>query len=87
MRHLAMTGTVTAVESSTGDTYTTKVASVLTQNMTTGAFTNEGTFTITGGTGRFAGATGSGTLLSAGSDAGQAGTLDSLELSGSITLP
>ena len=82
-----VTGTVTAVETSTGDTYTTQVTSVLTQNMTTGAFSNEGTFTITGGTGRFAGATGNGTLLSAGTDGGQAGTLDSLQLSGSINLP
>ncbi len=74
------------METATGDTYSTKITAVLTQNLTPGAFTNEGAYTVAGGPGRFKGATGAGTLLSAGVDAGQTGTLDSLEMTGTINL-
>lgn len=79
-----VTGTLTATETSTGDELSVNVTAVLTQNLSTGAFTTDGTYQITGGTGRFAGASGSGTTTSAGTDAGQAGTITSLTMDGDI---
>jgi hypothetical protein len=81
-------GTITATETETGDTLTVAVELTLTQILETGVFTFEGTFEITGGTGRFAGATGDGTVTGGGtrSEDGQTGTIDEFTLEGNIDL-
>jgi hypothetical protein len=80
-----VTGTLTATETTTGDTLTVAVTATLTQELATpGNFTTAGTYTITGGTGRFAGASGGGTTTSAGVDNGQDGVLTSLTMDGQI---
>jgi hypothetical protein len=83
-------GTVTVTETSTGDTLTLALEGEVTGDGTGVAnapFTTTGTYTITGGTGRFSGASGTGTVTSSGRDSGQTGTLDSLTLTGTIAIP
>jgi hypothetical protein len=79
-------GTITATETETGDTLDVEVDLTLTQILATGAFAFEGTYEITGGTGRFAGATGDGTVTGSGTRAedGQTGTIDDFTLEGNI---
>lgn len=81
-------GTITATETETGDTLDVEVDLTLTQILVTGAFTFEGTYEITGGTGRFDGATGGGTVSGLGvrAEDGQTGTIDEFTLEGNIEL-
>ncbi len=82
------TGTLTATETSTGDTLDVEVDLTLTQSTTTGDFEFDGTYVITGGTGRFAGATGDGAVSGSGNRAldGSSGTVDDFSLEGNIEL-
>lgn len=82
-------GSITILETATGDTLTVDVEGELTGEGNGGPgapFSTTGTYTITGGTGRFTGASGSGTSTSSGTDNGQTGTLDSFTMTGTITL-
>jgi hypothetical protein len=82
-------GTITILETATGDTLTVDVEGELTGDGSgepNAPFTTTGTYTITGGTGRFSGASGTGTATSSGTDDGQSGTLDAITLTGTITL-
>jgi hypothetical protein len=83
------TGTLTATETSTGDTLDVEVDLLLTQSTastTAGDFEFDGTYVITGGTGRFAGATGDGEVSGTGNREmdGSAGTVDDFRLEGNI---
>lgn len=78
------TGTLTATETSTGDTLVVPIVLVLTQNQATGALSFVGTHQIAGGTGRFAGATGSGEIAGSGTRTGQSGTVQSFSMNGTI---
>jgi hypothetical protein len=81
-------GTLTATETATGDTLIEAVELTLTQDQTTGDFDFSGTYEISGGTGRFAGATGNGTVSGSGNRAldGQSGTVDEFSMNGTIDL-
>lgn len=84
-----VTGSITLLETSTGDTLSVTIVGEVTGEgypPPSGAFTSTGTYTITGGTGRFNAASGTGTATSSGTDSGSTGTLDSLTLTGTITL-
>ena len=78
-------GTFELVDESTGDTLELEVQGQQEGNSTTGEFTFTGTYTITGGTGRFVGATGTGDAFARGTDEGQTTTLDVVRLRGTIT--
>jgi hypothetical protein len=83
-----MTGAITLRETSTGDRLFVDIEGELTGDGSgnpNAPFTSTGTYTITGGTGRFNGASGTGTATSSGTDSGQTGTL-ALTLAGNITL-
>lgn len=77
-------GTITATETSTGDTLDVALDVTLTRNNDNGDFTYAGTFEITGGTGRFAGATGDGTTSGSGNRPGADGTVDEFTMLGTI---
>jgi hypothetical protein len=79
-------GTITATETSTGDTLDVTLDVTLTRNDLNGDFTYEGTFEISGGTGRFAGATGSGTTIGSGNRPGENGTVEEFTMIGTIDL-
>ena len=81
-------GTITATDTATGDTLTLSIDGELSGDGSGAAnapFTFTGVYTITGGTGQFAGATGAGRVEATGTDSGQTGTLTSLTLDGAIT--
>jgi hypothetical protein len=79
-------GTITATETSTGDTLLVAIDVTLTRNDATGDFTYEGTFEISGGTGRFTDATGSGTTTGSGTRPGAGGTVEAFTMTGTINL-
>lgn len=76
-------GQITLTEDGTDDTIIFQIEGQQTGNDSTGASTFDGNYTITGGTGRFTGATGAGTIEAS----GPAGTLDSVTLDGTIAVP
>jgi hypothetical protein len=79
-------GTLTATETGSGESLSVEVEIALTLNDTTGDFTFAGTFEIAGGTGRFDGAAGDGTLSGNGARAldGLSGAIDAFTMTGEI---
>ena len=77
-------GTVTLTDDSSGDALEVEFEGEQSANSASGESTFDGTFTIVGGTGRFVGASGSGTIRGTDTD-GNPETLDSVVLRGTIT--
>ena len=78
-------GTIELVDESSGDTLELEVQGQQEGDGETGEFTFTGTYTITGGTGRFVGASGTGEAFASGTDDGLTTTLDVVRLRGTVT--
>ena len=81
-------GTITLTESAIGDQFVLTVSGRVIVSFITGAFSFSGSYTITRGTGRFAGATGAGSAAFAGTNdpVAMTTTITSFTLSGIIIL-
>ena len=82
-----LNGTILMQGGVAADTLTLTITGSVVITEASGAFTFSGSFVIVSGTGQYSGATGEGTATGAGTGIGVNGTLDSLTLNGTITLP